>query len=105
MMWLTEIECCGGRVNIMSSNLNLAFDALIEKYAEFITGDGTPEMVEKIKRWAVYQHISKSMPPLTKHWGEMHPDARAEVRALFTEIKMLNERLNAQRGGATNDQN
>jgi hypothetical protein len=89
----------------MSSNLNLSFDALVEKYAEFLTGDGSPEMIEKIKCWAVYQHISKTMPPLTKHWGEMHPAARAEMRELFTEIKRLNEHLKAQRGGGTDDQN
>jgi hypothetical protein len=75
------------------------FQGLLEKYAELLTGDESPEMVEKIKIWATYQHISRTMPPLTKHWGDMHPDGRLFLRELFEEVKRLNEQLKATRGG------
>ena len=41
--------------------------------------------------WALYNHISKSMPPLTKHWNQLYPDAKAEMIEIVKEIKELNE--------------
>ncbi len=81
------------------------FQGLLEKYAELLTGDGSEEMVHKIKIWAIYQHLSRTMPPLTKHWGEMHPEGRKVIRELFEEVKLCNEALKTSRasGQVTND--
>ncbi|WP_018758833.1 YusU family protein [Paenibacillus terrigena] len=67
------------------------FDGLLEKYAELLLGDNSPEQVEKIKIWALYSHMHKTMPNLTQHWTASHPEAKATVRALFEEVKQLNE--------------
>ncbi len=85
------------------------FQGLVEKYGELLVGDGSPEMIQKIKIWAVYQQIARTMPPLTKHWGDMHPEGRKVIRELFEEIKQLNEQLketrNAQTGAASSGEN
>ncbi len=73
--------------------LEESFKSLVEKYAELLVGDCSAEMVEQIQMWALYQHISKSMPPLTKHWGEAHPEARVAMRELFEQVKAMNEQL------------
>lgn len=69
------------------------FDALIEKFAELLTGQSSPELVEKVKKWAIYNHIHKSMPALSSHWSQSHPEARVEVRKIFEEIRDLNAAL------------
>jgi hypothetical protein len=73
------------------------FESLVKKYGELLVGDGSPEMIEKIKIWAVYQQIARTMPPLTKHWGDMHPEGRKVIREWFEEIKQLNEQLKETR--------
>ncbi|MGE6228037.1 DUF2573 family protein [Paenibacillus sp. GbtcB18] len=82
----------------MSQDFENEFNALVSKAAELLTGDGSSEMSEKIKIWAVYQHLHKAMPALTNHWNGSHPDAKAQVRAIFEEIRDLNERQKANRG-------
>jgi hypothetical protein len=79
------------------------FEALVEKFAELLTGRSTPEMVEKVKKWAIYNHIHKSMPALASHWNQTHPEAKREIRLLFEEIRDLNHalRAHAQSSGAT----
>ncbi|WP_127579500.1 DUF2573 family protein [Paenibacillus koleovorans] len=79
------------------------FDALVEKFAELVTGKSNTEMVDKIIKWSIYNHIHKSMPALTAHWGQTHPEAKREVRLLFEEIRDLNQaqRAHAQTSGAT----
>jgi hypothetical protein len=67
------------------------FDGLLEKYTELLIGEATPEQVEKIKVWALYNQMHKTMPNLTQHWTAAHPEAKAAVRALFEEVKQLNE--------------
>ncbi|MBP1993368.1 DUF2573 family protein [Paenibacillus eucommiae] len=67
------------------------FEALVEKTAELLTGDSSPEMTAKIKIWATYHHIHKSMPALTSHWNQVHPEGKAEVRRIFEEIKALHQ--------------
>lgn len=79
------------------ANLEQSFTALLVKYAELLTGDTTPEMVEKIKITAIYNHISKTMPPLINHWNQTHPEAKEEIRKMFEEIKSLNEALRESR--------
>ncbi|WP_377887842.1 DUF2573 family protein [Alkalihalobacillus sp. R86527] len=66
-------------------------DGLMEKYTELLIGDSTPELKEKVKLWAMYTHLSKTMPPLAKHWNQMYPDAKDELKELVAEIKRLNE--------------
>lgn len=66
------------------------FEALIEKFAELLTGETSPELEEKVKYWSMYNHIHKTMPALATHWNQEHPEAKAEVRKLFEEIKELN---------------
>jgi hypothetical protein len=67
------------------------FDALLNKYIELLVGETNDELKEKVKIWALYTHIAKSMPPLAKHWNELYPDAKEEMKQLIGEIKQLNE--------------
>lgn len=67
------------------------FEALLNKYTELLVGESNPELVEKIKMWALYTYISKSMPPLVKHWNELHPDGKEEMKKIISEIKQLND--------------
>lgn len=66
-------------------------DGLMEKYTELLVGDSTPELKEKVKLWAMYTHLSKTMPPLAKHWNQTYPDAKEQMKELVEEIKRLNE--------------
>jgi hypothetical protein len=43
------------------------FEALLEKYSELLVGVSDEETKEKVKAWALYSHIAKSMPALIKH--------------------------------------
>lgn len=72
-------------------SFNEEFHALCEKYTELLTGQQHPELVEKIKIWSIYNHMHKTMPALTRHWNKEHPESRAEMLKLFSEIKELNE--------------
>ena len=66
-------------------------DGLLEKYSELLVGDTSEETKEKVKAWAMYSHIAKSMPPLIGHWSSLYPEAREEMKHLIQEIKQLNE--------------
>lgn len=67
------------------------FEALIEKYSDLLVGESSEETKEKVKTWALYTHIAKSMPALAKHWNELYPEARQEMKEMIHEIKLLNE--------------
>ncbi|MFJ7728416.1 DUF2573 family protein [Neobacillus sp. NPDC097160] len=67
------------------------FDALLEKYCELLVGESDDLTKEKVKAWAMYSHIAKSMPALINHWSAMYPDARGEMKQIIQEIKQLNE--------------
>lgn len=77
----------------MNSQFNTEFDSLVEKFAELLTGSASPEMVEKIKVWSVYNHIHKTMPALASHWNQSHPESRAVIRGLYEEVRRLNLEL------------
>ncbi|WP_159887384.1 DUF2573 family protein [Paenibacillus puerhi] len=77
----------------MDSRFTTEFDALVEKFAELLTGDASEEMTEKIKVWSIYNHIHKTMPALASHWNQNHPEARAQIRALYEEVRDLNQKL------------
>ncbi len=68
------------------------FEGLIDKYTELLLGEATDELKEKVKMWALYLHISKSMPPLAKHWNATYPKSKNELKEIINEIKKLNER-------------
>ncbi|MBT2738158.1 hypothetical protein QF028_006535 [Neobacillus sp. B4I6] len=67
------------------------FEALLEKYSELLVGESTDETKEKVKVWALYSHIAKSMPALAKHWNGLYPDAKEEMMQIINEIKVMNE--------------
>lgn len=75
----------------MDQKLVEQFDGLLEKYTELMLGESNPKLKEKVKMWSLYSHISKSMPPLAKHWNEMYPDAKDGIKEIIAEIKKLNE--------------
>jgi hypothetical protein len=67
------------------------FEALLEKYSDLLVGESNEQTKEKVKIWALYTHIAKSMPALAKHWNELYPEAKEEMIAMINEIKVLNE--------------
>ncbi|WP_335870252.1 DUF2573 family protein [Bacillus sp. 2205SS5-2] len=67
------------------------FDGLLEKYTELLLGEASPELKEKVEKWALYTYIAKSMPPLVKHWNTEYPESREEIKKLILEIKELND--------------
>jgi hypothetical protein len=67
------------------------FEALLEKYSDLLVGESSEQTKEKVKIWALYTHIAKSMPALAKHWNELYPEAKEEMIEMINEIKLLNE--------------
>jgi hypothetical protein len=67
------------------------------KYSELLVGESSDEVKEKVKMWALYSHVAKSMPALAKHWNEQYPDAKAEMKQVMEEIKELNEKHRASK--------
>lgn len=72
------------------------FDGLLEKYTELLLGDSNEELKEKVQMWALYTYISKSMPPLVKHWNELYPDGKENIKSLIEEIRDLNQKNRSQ---------
>jgi hypothetical protein len=68
------------------------FEALLEKYSELLVGESNDETKEKVKAWALYTHIAKSMPALAKHWNELYPEGKEEIKQIVGEIKQMNEK-------------
>ncbi|MHC0038208.1 DUF2573 family protein [Pseudoneobacillus sp. C159] len=73
------------------------FEALMSKYSELLVGESNEEVREKVTIWALYSHVAKSMPALAKHWNELYPEAKTEMRKLMEEIKTLNEQHRANK--------
>ncbi len=71
------------------------FEALLEKYSDLLVGESSEETKDKVKTWALYTHIAKSMPALAKHWNELYPEAKEEMKTIINEIKQLNEQHRA----------
>ena len=71
-------------------SFNQDFDQLVSTFADLLVGDSSPETVEQIKKWAIYNHIHKSMPTLSAHWTQSHPEAKVEVRKMFEDIRDRN---------------
>ncbi|MFZ7943978.1 DUF2573 family protein [Neobacillus sp. 19] len=67
------------------------FETLLEKYSELLVGESDEAVKEKVKAWALYSHIAKSMPALINHWSALYPEAREEMKQMIQEIKQLNE--------------
>ncbi|MDF2720515.1 MAG: hypothetical protein K0Q59_190 [Paenibacillus sp.] len=85
----------------MNPGFDQAFESLVQTFAERLTGKSDAQTVEKVKQWAIYNHIHKSMPALASHWNQTHPEAKAEVRKLFEEIKSMHEAHRTERSGQT----
>lgn len=75
----------------MGTEFAQQFEALLEKYSELLVGDSSSEVKEKVKAWALYTHIGKTMPALIQHWSALYPDAREEMKQIIQEIKQCNE--------------
>jgi len=75
----------------MEKEFTAQFEALLDKYSELLVGESSEDTKEKVKAWALYTHIAKSMPALAKHWNGMYPDAKEEMKRIINEIKELNE--------------
>ena len=75
----------------MTEKFTEQFDALLEKYSELLLGSSERELQEKVRYWALYTQVSKTMPALVKHWNQLYPDGKQEMMELITEIKQLNE--------------
>jgi hypothetical protein len=71
------------------------FEALMSKYSELLVGESDEETREKVIMWALYSHVAKSMPALAKHWNELYPDAKEEMKKVMVEIKEMNEKHRA----------
>jgi hypothetical protein len=52
------------------------FESLMDKYTELLLGQTNEELKEKVKVWALYSHVAKSMPALAKHWNALYPEAK-----------------------------
>lgn len=76
----------------MNKDLTDQLEGLLEKYTELLVGDGSEENQQKVRAWIFYNHISKTMPSLAKHWNEMYPDAKEEIKQVILEVKILNEK-------------
>ncbi|MCZ8517139.1 DUF2573 family protein [Paenibacillus filicis] len=88
----------------MNARFQTEFDALVEKFAELLTGDASPETIEKIKLWSVYNHIHKTMPALASHWNQNHPESKADIRRLFEEVRDLNQKLKAENKASSSEE-
>ncbi|NHN30279.1 DUF2573 family protein [Paenibacillus agricola] len=77
----------------MNEQFDIEFEALLETFSAMLTGSQTPEMVEKIKIWSIYNHIHKTMPALASHWNQEHPESRAIIRGLFQEVRAMHLEL------------
>lgn len=77
------------------------FDGLLAKYTELLLGEATPERIEQVKLWALYSHMHKTMPALTQHWTQSHPEGKAAVRQLFEDIKRMNEAAKSAPAGSS----
>jgi hypothetical protein len=75
----------------MDKEFNQQFEALLEKYSELLVGNSSGDVKEKVKAWALYSHIGKSMPALIQHWSALYPGARGEMKEIINEIKQMNE--------------
>lgn len=69
----------------------MQFEALLEKYAELLVGTSDKDITEKVKMYALYTHIARTMPALAKHWNALYPDAKDGMKGIMEEIKQLNE--------------
>ncbi|MCF6410380.1 YusU family protein [Pseudalkalibacillus salsuginis] len=75
----------------MDQKLREQFDGLLTKYTELLLGEADDELKEKVQMWALYTYMSKSMPPLVKHWNDQYPDAKEGMKELIQEIREHNE--------------
>ncbi|MCG7410037.1 YusU family protein [Paenibacillus sp. ACRRX] len=76
---------------IWNDTINEAFEQLLLTYSERLTGKDDEQTIQMLKVWATFSHIHKTMPHLTRHWNEQHPEAKAAIRTIFEQVKSLHE--------------
>ncbi|MGG1574127.1 YusU family protein [Fictibacillus sp. NRS-1165] len=82
----------------MEQQIREQFDGLLEKYTELLLGDSDEDKKEKVKMWALYTYIAKSMPALVKHWNESYPEGKEGIKEIISEIKQLNDQQRQKSG-------
>ncbi|MET3697459.1 uncharacterized protein DUF2573 [Bacillus oleivorans] len=80
----------------MNSEFEEKFHSLLQKYAELLTGESDKKIVEDVVKWAMYSQIAKTMPALAKHWNQMYPEAKVEMKQISLSIKEKNDKLRTQ---------
>ena len=80
------------------------FEELFEKYSELLTGDSTQDVVGKVKIWALYSHMKKTMPALVQHWHQQNPESNQLVRQIFEDVQKLNQEHKAQLNATTKNE-
>ncbi|MDQ0273018.1 DUF2573 family protein [Cytobacillus purgationiresistens] len=81
----------------MDNKLTKQVDGLLEKYTEILLGESNQELKDKVQLWVTYSFIAKQMPQLVKHWNEMYPDGKEDIKEIIMEIKQLNEENRANK--------
>ncbi|MFB1082374.1 DUF2573 family protein [Jeotgalibacillus sp. JSM ZJ347] len=71
-------------------------DAMAEKYAELLTGDTSEQSIEEIKMYVLYNHISKTMPALARHWNSLYPEGKEEMKRIVRDIQKKNKSVRAE---------
>ncbi|WP_227397182.1 DUF2573 family protein [Jeotgalibacillus aurantiacus] len=77
--------------------INEKIDAMVEKYAELLTGDTSEESIEEIKLYILYNHIAKSMPALAKHWNALYPEGKEDMKKIVADIQRKNKVLREEK--------
>ncbi|TFD95883.1 DUF2573 family protein [Jeotgalibacillus sp. R-1-5s-1] len=77
--------------------INEKIDAMVEKYAELLTGDTSEESIEEIKLYILYNHIAKSMPALAKHWNAVYPEGKDDMKKIVADIQRKNKVLREEK--------
>ncbi|HWO77130.1 MAG TPA: DUF2573 family protein [Bacillus sp. (in: firmicutes)] len=80
----------------MNSEFEEKFESLLQKYTELLTGKNDKKMVDDVVKWALYSQVAKTMPALAKHWNQMYPDAKQEIKQISLSIKEKNDQLRSQ---------
>ncbi|MCY7556687.1 YusU family protein, partial [Bacillus altitudinis] len=57
------------------------------KYTELLLGETNEELKRDVSQWIIYSHIAKSMPPLAKHFNDMYPEAKEDIKEMIQRIK------------------
>ncbi|MBM7580930.1 DUF2573 family protein [Jeotgalibacillus terrae] len=77
--------------------MNEKMDAMVEKYAELLTGDTSEQSIEEIKMYVLYNHIAKTMPALARHWNSLYPEGKEEMKRIVRDIQQKNKAVREEK--------